>query len=136
MKTSIIFLCFILNVSLGKKYLIETYDDKDDSSSEKYQIDRSDYQAGNGSLVLSTASCQIWKAAFDVCETNNKPGLTWEETSACTLKFKEPIIRDQIPMPSHSLFQKIDVNGDGAVTVEEFKQYRGCASGPSPLLEP
>merc|ERR1712126_416929 len=36
MKTSILFLCLLLNVALGKKNLVETYDDQD-SPSDYYQ---------------------------------------------------------------------------------------------------
>jgi len=59
MKTSMLFLCIILNVSLEKKYLIETYDDKDDSSSEKYQRDRSDYQTGGENGGCTFCNCHV-----------------------------------------------------------------------------
>merc|ERR1719334_140998 len=106
--------------------------DKDDSSSEKYQIDHSDYQAGGCSGVSGYCTgskfCKISIAAIAACETNNKPGLTWEETSACTTKFADQIKHHQIPLPTQAMFQQNDVNGDGVVTVEEFKQASGCAN--------
>merc|ERR1719249_194355 len=61
--------------------------------------------------------------AFTVCEADGQQGLTWAEVEQCEDKFADTDF--SMPPPSFEDFTKFDVNGDGVLTMEEWKSVTG-----------
>merc|ERR1719357_551846 len=55
--------------------------------------------------------------AFDRCESNNNPGLTWEELEPCEKEFCKDVVFE---CPNEMQFKSMDLNSNGIVTVGEF----------------
>ena len=56
--------------------------------------------------------------AFNVCNLDEIDGLTWDEVEQCEDKFCEMLT---ITCPTKTDFESLDANGDGILTVEEYR---------------
>ena len=62
----------------------------------------------------------IEEKSFEFCETNDEPGLSWDEVSSCIDEFGHYF--STLQFPSEDDFNIFDANNDGVLFFEEWLQ--------------
>merc|ERR1712168_384674 len=63
------------------------------------------------------------RKAFEICESDKMIGLTWREVEKCEERFGDLLEENGIPVPSEEDFNDADLNGDGTLLFEEWKEW-------------
>ena len=63
------------------------------------------------------------KMAFVLCDSDKMFGLTWHEVEKCEERFADTLTMENIPVPSKVDFDMADLNEDGTLTMEEWKEW-------------
>ena len=50
-------------------------------------------------------------------------GLTWREVESCEERFADMLTMEDIPVPSKEDFDAADLDGDGTLTMEEWRKW-------------
>ena len=50
-------------------------------------------------------------------------GLTWREVERCEERFADMLTMEDIPVPSKEDFDAADLDGDGTLTMEEWRKW-------------
>eukprot|EP00092_Neocalanus_flemingeri_P063463 GFUD01076810.1.p1 GENE.GFUD01076810.1~~GFUD01076810.1.p1 ORF type:complete len:100 (+),score=41.35 GFUD01076810.1:59-358(+) len=61
--------------------------------------------------------------AFGLCDSDRMVGLTWKEVEKCEERFADLLVDQNILTPSEEDFHAADLNGDGTLEFEEWKQW-------------
>merc|ERR1719431_1249688 len=61
-------------------------------------------------------------SAFNICETDKMVGLTWNEVEKCEERFAALLQAQNVSPPTKEDFEASDLNRDGILTLEEWKQ--------------
>merc|ERR1711894_140115 len=61
------------------------------------------------------------RMAFVLCDSDKMFGLTWREVERCEERFADMLTEEDIPVPSKVDFDAADLDGDGTLTMEEWK---------------
>eukprot|EP00092_Neocalanus_flemingeri_P035952 GFUD01039145.1.p2 GENE.GFUD01039145.1~~GFUD01039145.1.p2 ORF type:complete len:107 (-),score=35.81 GFUD01039145.1:67-387(-) len=61
--------------------------------------------------------------AFMACNSDGNPGLTWMEVKQCEETFAELLDAQKRCIPSDEDFKSADLNGDGTLEFEEWKEW-------------
>eukprot|EP00092_Neocalanus_flemingeri_P011187 GFUD01012051.1.p2 GENE.GFUD01012051.1~~GFUD01012051.1.p2 ORF type:complete len:102 (-),score=25.93 GFUD01012051.1:253-558(-) len=63
------------------------------------------------------------RKAFNVCNSDNMDGLTWQEVEQCEGKYADLLRGMNIIPPSREQFKAADLNGDGTLVFEEGEKW-------------
>jgi len=63
------------------------------------------------------------KMAFVLCDSDKMFGLTWHEVEKCEERFADNLAVENIPVPNKDDFDMADLNDDGTLTMEEWKEW-------------
>merc|ERR1712241_731742 len=63
------------------------------------------------------------KMAFVLCDSDKMFGLTWMEVERCEERFADMLTMEDIPVPSKEDFDAADLDGDGTLTMEEWRKW-------------
>ena len=63
------------------------------------------------------------KMAFVLCDSDKMFGLTWDEVEKCEKRFADTLDKENIPVPNKNDFDMADLNDDGTLTMEEWKEW-------------
>merc|ERR1711936_1550413 len=61
--------------------------------------------------------------AFAICDMDKKVGLTWKEVEKCEELFGTELEDNNIAIPTKEDFDNADLNQDGTLLFEEWKQF-------------
>lgn len=81
---------------------------------------------GDGGFDVDMGKYNLAMEAFDKCESDGNPGLTWAEIEACENHFCSILA---IECPTQEDFEMMDTNGDGVLTLEEHMESNLNAVG-------
>eukprot|EP00092_Neocalanus_flemingeri_P038557 GFUD01041985.1.p2 GENE.GFUD01041985.1~~GFUD01041985.1.p2 ORF type:complete len:105 (-),score=40.48 GFUD01041985.1:103-417(-) len=74
-------------------------------------------------MVIPTELMEEERLAFFLCDSDRMVGLTWKEVKQCEERFAAVLSAQNIPTPSEEDFEAADLNGDGTLLKEEWKQW-------------
>merc|ERR1712029_1293617 len=75
-----------------------------------------------GDLTAETA-LMAEQIAFRLCDSDGNESLSWKEVQSCTLAFAPMLATRNIDKPSWEHFHAMDVNEDGELTLQEWRDW-------------
>merc|ERR1711915_35351 len=74
-------------------------------------------------MEIPEALLETERMAFSLCDSDRMVGLTWREVAKCEERFAELIKEQGVEIPSKEDFDAADLNGDGTLMFDEWKQW-------------